>query len=346
MFLRLVLASIRRNGSRALALAAAFFIAALALSSAAAFTIDAGFRMRARLKEYGPNLVLLPSEGRSVSSPEALPPGAAPLLLGPVEVSGKAALLCGAGRNFLSLSPWIETDGEFPPARGECFLGVRAAERLGAGVGDEIEIQGATAGKFKVRGLLRGEDEEEGRIYVSLPVAGEILGIRGGVSLALVRAEAPGGFSPPPGFRAEPITELSLADRALMERIRGILILGVIGVLTGCLVCVAGLVSASLLERRKELATMLSIGGTPREILKLLITEHLLVGAGGVFAGLWAGTAVAFEMSRRILEVEPVLRWPAVVGTALLLSAVGTGCVVVVARRHLRGTQAHVLGGE
>lgn len=76
----------------------------------------------------------------------------------------------------------------------------------------------------------------------------------------------------------------------------------------------ANMMAASVQERRRELATLRSLGTTPRQVAGLLLAEASVVGIAGSLLGATAGVLMLlFSLGRGIVEGGLVLELPSVV---------------------------------
>src|SRR5262249_40050180 len=56
----------------------------------------------------------------------------------------------------------------------------------------------------------------------------------------------------------------------------------------------------SVAERKKEIGTLRALGATKEGILKLILSEALVMGAVGAFAGTWMGRALASTLVSQV----------------------------------------------
>jgi putative ABC transport system permease protein len=98
------------------------------------------------------------------------------------------------------------------------------------------------------------------------------------------------------------------------------LVIGVVSLFTGGIV-IANILLASVVERIRELGTLMAIGATPVTVFLQVLAEVLMVtGLGGV-TGLGLGTALTSLVSR-------FMRLPAVVSPGIAAIGLGTALVV------------------
>ncbi|MCX8023370.1 MAG: ABC transporter permease [Syntrophorhabdaceae bacterium] len=109
-----------------------------------------------------------------------------PILLGPVVVNGHRLHMAGVDFRLLSiLRPWWNIKGEIPPEKG-AILGHDVARFLNLTPGDRFLINKQ---KLEVKGVIeKTGSQDDGLIFVPLPLAQEILGKKGHISMAEVAA--------------------------------------------------------------------------------------------------------------------------------------------------------------
>ena len=86
----------------------------------------------------------------------------------------------------------------------------------------------------------------------------------------------------------------------------------------------------NIVERRSELGTLMALGFTGRQIVRLVTLESILLVAVGLMIGTVAGlVAVAPHLSQARADVP----WPAIVGTLVVIAAVAYGACRIAAGR-------------
>ena len=186
------------------------------------------------------------------------------------------------------------------------FIARGAADVLGVGVGDFVEVEAARRMRFRVRGVLRpagmaksmdgrllimdiGVAQEAferfgrlDRIDLILEEGGEIESVREKIQQVL----PPGAVVERPARRGRDVENM-LASFQL-----NLMVLSVIALLVGCFV-VYNAMSASVLRRRGEIATLRSLGMTARGIAFLCGAEALCIGLAGSCLGVATGVFMA-----------------------------------------------------
>ena len=143
-----------------------------------------------------------------------------------------------------------------------------------------------------------------------------------------------------------PIRQIVYSSGKVLETIRW-LMLSLTGlILVIIALCVMATMTAIVLERRKDIAVMKSLGAGDRLVMRLFLTEGAALGMIGGVAGFALGLGLAHEMARRLFSVSLSLTWwtfPAVCLASMMLAVLATLFPV----RMVRGIQpARELRGE
>jgi len=230
----------------------------------------------------------------------------------------------GGGGDFragvVPLFPHWQLEGAWPgPAQpGSVVLGRPLAERLGARVGDEVDLAaGPGRAGLRVVGLVRTGGFEDEQAMVPLETAQALLARPGAVSRALVSAitvplddfgrrdpaamtpaEAEKWFCTPyvtavarqiqeavPGSRARVVWSLAEAEARVLSRLDALLLLLGVLALAAAALAVASTFAARVLGRRAEIALLRACGAGAGQVALLLGSEILALGALGGLLG-------------------------------------------------------------
>ncbi len=233
--------------------------------------------------------------------------------------------------------------GEGPTELGQVVLGARAAQVLGAQVGDEITIEDRT---FRVVGILAEQEEERGGMaYGGIPVNDSLYVLYpdlkelfpgpdlaqvafvkvaqdadvGEVKLEVERVLARTGTTGAEVVGFEEITQrirtVLGGVQAFLAGIAGISILvGGIGVMNT--------MYTAVLERTREIGVMKAVGARDSQVLLMFLYESGLMGLAGGILGLLVGLGVAMaaaSLVSRIFQMEG--GFSAVASPGLILGA-------------------------
>lgn len=106
-----------------------------------------------------------------------------------------------------------------------------------------------------------------------------------------------------PGTRVITIRHIAQTQHNTINMMKAfsIVILVVVLIIGGA--GIANYMSANVYERRREIATLLAIGATPKTILSVFLQKAILLGLGGGIMGYLAGTGLALILGPYMLKV-------------------------------------------
>lgn len=149
-----------------------------------------------------------------------------------------------------------------------------------------------------------------------------------------------------PGSRAEQIRQAAQNEGAVLSHISGMMLLIAIASLIAAALAVSAAMATTILERRREVGLMKSLGATAATIASLFVTEASLLAIVAGLIGFGLGTVIAQRIGRTIfhsgVEIAPVLL-PIVIFLALLVTIGGSAAAI---RRALRLDPVVVLRGD
>ena len=206
------------------------------------------------------------------------------------------------------LTPYALTAGRAPARAGEIVADAKLDVRPGARL--RIAAPGGTS-TYRVTGVARSraaEPVDQTAVFFTADVAGRLSGTPGRVDAVGVLAE--------PGVSRSALRERLLAaglgkgvevvdrdhaadadagDSRAEDRATVIAVSGTMGGITGvvALFVVAGTFSLVMAQRRREIASMLALGATGRQIRRLVSGEALIVAVAAGALGLAAGIPLA-----------------------------------------------------
>jgi len=272
-------------------------------------------------------------------------------------VEGGDPLLGGV----VPLFPFWRLDGRWPGAedRSSAIVGRAVAGRLGIARGDRVTLDAAAGARtYEVAGILATGGFEEDEILLELGAAQELLARPGQISRALVSAVTvpldpfgrrdPGGmsrrefekwFCTPyvtsvarqveeaiPGSRARPVWSLAEAEARILSRL-GVLMAILAGLSLGAAaLAVASTFAARVLGRRTEIALLRASGASAGQVVLLLGTEVLALGAVGGVAGAFLAAILVRALGTAVFgaPLAPgAALVPLALGGALLVAAAG-----------------------
>ncbi len=262
---------------------------------------------------------------------------------------------------------WRVSADAAAPGHGLCVVGAHLASRLRLGRGDSVElfaIGGAqeepSAQSYRIAAILTTGASEDDQVFVPLATLQRMAGLEGKVSM--VELSVPGDTAEVEGTMAElnralrsfagvevrAIRQIVYSSGKVLETVRWVMLSLTGLILIIIALCVMATMTAIVLERRKDIAVMKSLGASDRLVMQLLLTEGATLGMIGGIAGFALGLGLAHEMARRLFGVSlsPAgagwWTFPTVCLASMMLAVVATLVPVEMVRgiqpaRELRG---------
>jgi putative ABC transport system permease protein len=228
--------------------------------------------------------------------------------------SGYGIELIGMDMNEASGWP---LDGRLPlVGKGEVLVGSNVRQGLSLNVGDIIKTTGGI--ELKAVGFSERGGLEDKTIMFWLKDAQGLLGRPDVVSAVLVRA-VPGKVdivvtqlkARLPGAEVKSLRQVAGAEESFLKKIELLMALVSVVVLITASISLSSTMSATVLERLKEIGLMMAIGGTRRSIGVFFVLEGAAIGfLGGVMGfiiGALAAMAVSSGAFGSVVIVSPVL---------------------------------------
>ncbi len=275
-----------------------------------------------------------------------------------------------------TLYSWWKIDGTWPKDESrEVLVGSRLADQIGKHPGDEISISGSSA---RIVGIVSTGGAEDNAIVAPLSLAQQIANEPNAVDKvyvsALTKPEDAFARRDParmnaadhdrwycspyansiafqlqeafPGSQAEQIRQAAQNEGTVLSHISGMMLLIALASLMAAGLAVSAAMATTVLERRREVGLMKSLGATATTIASLFVTEaSLLAIVAGLF-GFVLGIVIAQRIGHTIfhsgVEITPVLL-PIVIFLALLVTIGGSAAAI---RRALRLDPVVVLRGD
>lgn len=273
---------------------------------------------------------------------------------------GTAEALAIAGdpeveRGLLMLDTRVMPGGAYLGAKGETIIGEVLAKDLGLGVGDSLRVvtQKADGGlgfkKLRISGIFRtGVNSLDGSVFqMGLEDARVLLGMEGGaqqiaVMLSGSRDVAGAAAAARAAAAAQGRNSLSVLPwTAIGEYPKMIQLMNMvyywvflIVALLGCFI-IANVMTMVILERKREIGILMSMGMPRRNILNLFLAEGTMLGLAGSIAGTGLGAGMILLLARKGFDMTSAMAgfsWPldnviypsVTPGTLILGIAMGT----------------------
>ncbi len=280
--------------------------------------------------------------------------------------SSEAVKAVAVGTDFRALSEmysgWSIQGSEHSLRTDVCAVGTHVAARLRAGMGDSVSIEplisasGQTGEAFTIANIITSGATEDDEVFLALPAAEALAGFPASASgseatpaisqatgpttgkLSLIELNVPGDgtqieqvahklsrdLAP---LEVSPVRQIIESQGKVLGTIRGLvlwltgLILAIIGL------CVMATMTAIVLERRKDVAVMKSLGAGDRLVMRLFLAEGAALGLVGGTVGFLLGAILAEWVARNLFGVGVHPTWralPLVCAATMLLALAAT----------------------
>lgn len=274
--------------------------------------------------------------------------------------------------------PWWKVEGEWPrDEQREILLGARLAKKLQrtASRPGYIYLQDR---ETKISGILHTGDVEEDAVIAPIAMAQELIGRPGAVRRVFVSAltkpeddfarRDPRTMSPEmlerwsctpyansiayqigealPNVKAEQIRKIAQNEGVVLSKISGLMSLVALAAVLASVLAVSAAMAAGILERRREIGLLKSLGAANFSVGSLFAAEAALLGlagaAFGVVAGFWLAQKVSLSVFQSNVAWQPALV-PLILLLGIFVTFAGSSASI---RKALRVEPAMVLRGD
>lgn len=248
-----------------------------------------------------------------------------------------------------NMKSWWDVSGQWLTDQDEAsaMVGSLVAGRNDLQVGDTIEIEaGGQTKKLTVKSIFNAGSDEDEQIYVPLQIAQELTGRAGQIS----RVEVSALTTPDNELSrraaqnikslsikeyeiwyctayvssicyqieevitdsvAKPIRQVAESEGAILEKTQLLMLLITILSLVGSALGISNLVTASVMERSREIGLLKAVGAHNSPISWLVLTEILVTavvgGVAGYFAGLGFAQLIGHSVFGSAIEIKPLV---------------------------------------
>ncbi len=247
------------------------------------------------------------------------------------------------------VSPWWKVTGRWITDQNDtssAMVGSKVAQNLGLSLGQSFKVsyaggQNGTA-EAKTRdltvvGIVESGGSEDSQIFTNLPIAQDLSSRPGSVHSVQISALcvacpvediAAAIKEKIPYVEGTSIKQLTTVEASTLSKYQGMM-----GLITGITLIASTLgvfttMTASVVERRREIGLMKSIGADNKSVASLFLTEAALIGLIGSIAGFAVGIVIAQFIGLSVFATSVPVRWealaaviPVSIGTSLLASA-------------------------
>lgn len=242
----------------------------------------------------------------------------------------------------ISGGPWLKDSDE-----NSVMVGREIAEELNLNAGDSVFLKGSAAAKsFVVKSIFDGGGEEDSRIFMNLHDAQALVGKEGLINsievsaltspdneLARRAAQNPESLTNVEretwyctayvssicyqiqevisNAVAKPVRQVAESEGAILGKTQLLMLLITVLSLIASALGISNLVTASVMERSKEIGLLKAIGAHDTPVAWLVLTEIIITAILGGLVGYFAGCAFAQIIGRTVfgsaIAITPVV---------------------------------------
>ena len=309
---RLVKRALLHKKAKALLLILAVMMGSSVVTTLLNIHLDLRSRMNRELRDYGPNVILVPDPAKSKLIPNSELRilrdkrlgliGYAPQLFVSAEIKNVPVVITGTDVNALkNLYPgWLYDTDSITPI--DAIAGKKLAERMGLKKGALVEIAaGWHRQDVRIGGTLESGEAQDDQLFVPIVIA---QGLSGNIGFNNVLISALGDandvekrfstlITPASGMSFQLVRKITTAEQIILDRISNLmsLVIGIIFVIL--FFCIHTTVSAILLGRQSEIALLRVLGARRKQIMRGLILELLVLALCGGLLGFVVGILMA-----------------------------------------------------
>ncbi len=262
----------------------------------------------------------------------------APKVIGVADVDGAKVMVMGIDPTVeFRLKRWWTIDGAEISSLQDVVVGSQVAKSFALTVGAPIEIDHKP---FTVAGIIQPTgSQDDDLILVSLPVAQVMLGKEGKVSFVEVAALC--GDCPVEDMvnqisAALPAAQVSAIQQVVKSRMHALdqfeafsLAVSVIVLFIGSMVVFVTMMG-SVNERCHEIGIFRALGFRKHHVIKLILTEAVVVSLIAGIAGYLSGIAAASGLLPWVADAHAQIIWDPILAVASILIAIVIGAVATI----------------
>jgi putative ABC transport system permease protein len=232
------------------------------------------------------------------------------------------AVIAGTeGQGLTQIRPGRRTEysAELEADPEACEVGAKAAVQFKVHAGDSLQFrnQGKAAG-CNVFAVVATGGAEDTQVFTKLVAAQTLANLDGQLSLIQLSVTATPDSVKSfisslgerlPGVSVSGIKQFAEAENRIYNRISGILTATVLLVLILTSLCVMAGMSNVAVERKNDVGLMKAIGGSIQRVVRLFLTEAILLGIGGGLVGSALGIAISIWLGKAVFGVAAEPRW-------------------------------------
>jgi putative ABC transport system permease protein len=266
-----------------------------------------------------------------------------------------------------SISPWWNVEGEWIEDQNDTtssMVGVKVADMLGLEVGDSYTIRyggnsentsDESSYKLTIRGIVTTDGNEDNQIFVNLQVAQLISERQNKVHTVQVSAlcnacpvetfayEIEGKI---PYVEGRTVKQLVSTEMNILGKIENMMFLVTIIALLASALGVMTTMTTSVIERKKEIGLMKSVGAENKKIISLFLSETTIIGIIGGLVGFIAGVVISQFIGMSVFNTFITPRYEFIPVILLISISVSIIASIIPIRKAVKVEPAIVLRGE
>jgi putative ABC transport system permease protein len=308
-FLHFLWRSLSQRKGRVAVASASVMIAAAIVVSALGISLGIRQKLGGELRSYGANVIITPKEEKYLSdevfsflSSDVEVEDFSGQLYARVSVNGADVEMIGL--DFKKLQGW-RIEGR-TPAEGEILIGTNIRDALGLKLNDAVKV---TVGDrdilMKVSGFVERGGPEDNAVMLDLAQSQRLTGLVGKLSAVFVRVKSRNIGETVKALRdhmpyvnVKTLRQVAFAEESFLKKIELLMALVTLVVLVASGISVSSTMSATVLERLKEIGLMKAIGGTKNSIRRFYLAEGCIIGIIGGLSGYVLGFLSAQAVSK------------------------------------------------
>jgi putative ABC transport system permease protein len=313
---RMLKQSLLQKKAKALLILLAVTMGASVVSALLNVQTDLRARMNRELRDYGPNVVILPEGNREYIPQEFWRHLQAsgisnkviaytPQLFVPVKISNVPAILVGvdlaAYRKLYPSQEWTRAAGA---SEGNLiFVGKRLARKLKIPADNKVSVNSTGREmQFHVGGFVESGESEDDQLFLDLAQAQQLSG--GGPRFQSILFSALGNLQEVQalfasiagkhqGVTFQVIRKIAATESLFLDKISRLVGLVILLIFVILFFCIHTTVSTILISRQSEIALLRVLGARRKQIASALTSELLLLGLLGGISGYAVGMVMA-----------------------------------------------------
>lgn len=266
-----------------------------------------------------------------------------------------------------TISPWWNVDGSWikdPDDNNGSMVGSNVAEKLDLNVGDNYSIIysdtfengfNKTEYNLTVTGIIHSGGNEDDQVFVNLHVAQNITSRNDKVHTVQVSAlcnacpvdtfaqEIEGKIS---NIEARTVKQLVNAEMNILGKIENMMFMVTIIALLASALGVMTTMTTNVIERKKEIGLMKSVGAENKKIVSLFFSESTIIGVIGGISGFIIGVVLSQFIGMSVFNTFINPRYEIIPVVLLISVVVALIASVIPIRKAVKVEPAIVLRGE